>query len=71
MLQNMPELGEEVTRRTADAKQMRHLANDGDVDETFNEAPHDGCGDKACDPPHPHDAERQEKESDQYGQGGG
>src|SRR3974390_3486057 len=62
MLQDMPKLREKVARGAADAKQMRHLADDGDVDETFNEAPHDGCGDEARDPPHTHDAKREEEE---------
>jgi RND family efflux transporter MFP subunit len=40
---------------------MRHLANNGDVDETFDEAPHDRRGDKAGDPSHAHDTKSQEE----------
>ena len=71
VLQDMPELREKVTRSTADAKQMRHLADDGDLDETFNEAPHHGCGNKACHPPHANQSKGEEKYADQNGEGRG
>src|SRR5262245_64786577 len=71
MLQDMPKLRKKVTRGAADAEQMRHLSNDGDVDETFNETPHNGCGNKAGYPPHAHDPKRKEKNTNDYGEGGG
>src|SRR5215813_4408366 len=70
MLQDIPKLNEKVARRTADAKQMRHLADDRDVDETFNEAPHNGCGNKTSHPPHAQDAKRKENNADQYSESG-
>jgi hypothetical protein len=50
---------------------MRHLADDGDVDETFDEAPHNRCGDKACHPAHAHESECKEKNANQDSEGGG
>jgi hypothetical protein len=50
---------------------MRHLADNGDVDETFDEAPHNGCGDKACHPPHAQDSKSKEKGANQDSEGGG
>jgi hypothetical protein len=59
-----------VPRRAANAKQMRYLADNGDVDKTFNEAPHNGCRDKAGYPPHAKDPKKEEKYADQYSEGG-
>jgi len=71
MLQDIPGFREKVARRAADAKQMRHLADNGDVDETFDEAPHDRRGDKTGHPPHAHDSKRKEENADQDSEGGG
>src|SRR3974390_1153922 len=70
MLQDMPKLREKVAGCAADAKQMRHLADDRDVDETFNEAPHNGGWNKAGYPPHAHDPKREEEKADQHGESG-
>src|SRR5215510_4982064 len=69
MLQDMPKFREKITRYAADAEQMRHLSDDGDVHETFNEAPHNGCGDKAGYPPHAQDSKSEEKNADQDSEG--
>src|SRR6476661_2569411 len=71
MLQDMPELCEKIARRSADAKEMRHLADDCHVDETFDEAAHNRRRDKASYPPHAHDSKRKEKKADNDSEGGG
>jgi len=43
---------------------MRNLADDGDVDQTFNEAAHHGCWDEAGYPPHTHDPKRKKEEAE-------
>src|SRR5215469_81124 len=71
MLQDIPELREKVARCAADAKQMRDLADNGDVHKTFNEAPHNWCKDKAGYPSQAHNSKRQEKNADQDSEGRG
>src|SRR6476660_4817635 len=71
MLQDMPELCEKIARRSADAKEMRHLADDCHVDEAFDEAAHNRRRDKASYPPHAHDSKRKEKNADHDSEGGG
>jgi transposase len=41
----------------ADAKQVRHLAYNGDIDKPFDETPHHRRGNKGGDPTHAHDTE--------------
>src|SRR3974377_1160234 len=50
---------------------MGHLADDGDVHKTFDEAPHDRRRNKAGHPAHAHDSKKKEKNADQNGEGGG
>jgi hypothetical protein len=61
MLQDIPKLGKKVAGRAGDAKQVRHLADDGDIDETFNEAPHNWCRYKAGHPSHAEDSNDKKK----------
>src|SRR6266478_8395727 len=65
MLEHEPKFGEEVAGRAADAQQMRHLANDGNAYEAFDEPPHHRRGDECGDPPHAERAEEQEENPDQ------
>src|SRR5262245_41509794 len=69
MLQDVPKLREKVARRAADPQQMRDLTDDGDVDQTFDKATHDGCGDETGYPSHAHEAKEKEKNPDQYSEG--
>ena len=71
VLQDVPKLREEVAGRAADPEKMRHLADDGDVDQPFDEATHHGCGDEARDPTHAYDSKTEEEEADQNGEGRG
>src|SRR5262249_61863507 len=50
---------------------MRHLADDCDVDETFDEAAHNMRGDETGYPPHAHDTKRKEKNADHHSEGRG
>jgi hypothetical protein len=60
MLQHEPEFGEEVAGRAVDAQQMRHLADDRDAYEAFDEPAHHRCGDEGSHPAHAQRAEEQE-----------
>ena len=71
MLQHEPELGEEVAGGAVDAQQMRHLADDGDADEAFDEPAHHRRGDEGRHPAHAQRAEEQEEGADQDREGGG
>src|ERR1700730_18881125 len=71
MPQNKPELGEEVAGRALDAQEMRHLTDDGDADETLDEASHHRGGDEGGDPAHTRRAEKQEEGADQDCEGRG
>src|SRR6516225_2816816 len=71
MLQDMPQFGEKVARPPTDAKKMRHLADDRDVDEAFDEAAHDRRGDKTGYPPHAHDSKQKEENANHDGEGRG
>ncbi len=62
MLQHEPELGEEVAGRAVDAKQMRHLADDGDAYQALDEPSHHRRGDEGGHPAHAQRAEQQEEE---------
>src|SRR5215471_20860030 len=70
MLDYIPKFAEKVARRTRKTKQMRYLADDSHIDQSFNEASHDWRRDKGRDPAHAHDAKEKEKQSDHDGQGG-
>src|SRR5215472_8481704 len=70
MLDYIPKFAEKVAWRTGKTKQMRHLADDSHIDQSFNEASHDRRGDKAGHPAHTHDAKEKEKQTDHDGQGG-
>jgi hypothetical protein len=70
MLQHGPELGEEAAGRAADAQQMRHLPDDRDADETFDESAHHRRGDEGCHPAHAQRPEQQEEGADQDCEGG-
>ena len=52
-------------------KQMRHLADDGDADQAFDEPPHHRRRDERSHPAHAQRAEEQEEGADQDGKGGG
>ena len=54
-----------------DAQQMRHLADDGDADEAFDEPAHHRRGDEGRHPAHAQRAEEQEEGADQDREGGG
>ena len=71
MLEDIPDFSEKITRDARDAKQMRHLADDGDIDKSFDEAPHHRRGNEGGHPAHAHDAEKKEKNADQDSEGGG
>jgi hypothetical protein len=71
MLQDVPKLREEAAGRAADPEKMRRLADDGDVDQPFDEATHHGCGDEARHPTHAHQSKTEEEKADQYGEGRG
>jgi hypothetical protein len=71
MLDYIPKFGEKVTWGAPDTEQMGHLADDGDIDQSFNEASHDRRGDESGHPAHAHDAEKEQKRSDQNSKGGG
>src|SRR5712692_6717324 len=71
MLQNEPEFGEEMTSRALDAQQMRHLADNGDAYEAFDEPAHHRRGDEGSHPAHAQRAEQQEEGSDQDREAGG
>ena len=71
MPEHIPGFGEEVARHTLDAKQVRHLAHDGDIDKPFDEAAHHRRGNKGGHPTHAHDTEQQKEQTDQDGQGRG
>src|SRR5258708_36941413 len=71
MLQDEPEFGEEMTGRALDAEEMRHLADDGDAYEAFDEAAHHRRGDEGSHPAHAQRAEQLEEGSDQDREGGG
>ena len=71
MLQQEPEFRKEIARRPADTQQMRHLANDRDADETFDESPHYRRGNEGCHPAHAQRAKEQEDGTDQDGEGRG
>src|SRR6516164_11723529 len=71
MLDDIPDFSEEVARDALDAKQMRHLTDDGDIDKSFDEATHHRGGNEGGNPAHPHDAKKKEKNADQDSEGGG
>ena len=71
MLQDIPDFGEEVARDALDAKQMRHLADNSDINKSLDEATHHRCGNEGSHPAHAHDAEKKEKNADQHCEGGG
>ena len=71
MLQQRPQLLEEVARSAGDAQQVRHLSDDGDPDQAFDESPHHRRRDEGRDPAHPQRAEQQEEDSDEDGERGG
>src|SRR3974377_1856876 len=71
MLEYVPELSKEVARDALDAKQMWHLADDGDIDKSFDEATHYRRRNERGHPTHAHDAEKKEKNADQDSEGGG
>src|SRR5260370_5462208 len=71
MLQIEPEFGEEITRRALDSQQMRHLADDCDAYEAFDEPAHHWRGNERSQPAHAQRAEQQEEGSDQDGEAGG
>ena len=50
---------------------MRHLADDGDVDQSFDETAHHGCGDEARDPPMRMIPKLRKKKPIRYGERGG
>jgi hypothetical protein len=71
LLQHMPGFGEKVAGHAVNTQQVRNLANDGDVDETFNEAAHDRRGDEAGDPAHAQNSKEEKEQADQNGERGG
>ena len=71
MQQQEPKFRKEIARRPADPQQMRHLANDRDEDETFDESPHHRRGNEGRHPAHAQCAKEQEDGTDQDGQSRG
>src|SRR5215468_5751080 len=70
MLDYIPKFGEKVSRGARNAKQMRHLAYNSDIHKSLNETSHDRRRNESGHPAHTHDAEQEEKSSDQDSEGG-
>src|SRR5271166_1531944 len=71
MLQHEPELGEEVAGRAVDAKQVWHLADDGDAYQALDEPSYHRRGDEGSHPTHAQRAQQQEESADQDRESGG
>jgi hypothetical protein len=61
VLKDIPDFCEEGARGTWNPEEMRHLANDGDINKAFDEATHHGLGNEGGYPAHAHDAEHKEE----------
>src|SRR5262249_2297383 len=69
MIQEEAQLVDEIAVSAMQAEQRRDLADDRDADEPFDESAHHGRRDKGRDPACSKDAEQQEQEPDQDGEG--